>query len=259
MPLTTFQEKLALALSEFRTEDSYLAGGAALILSPESRRYSNDLNFFHDSEERVATAFEDDRLALEGLGYELMVLLKQPGFIRAVVLKDKDETKVEWAHDSCWRFLPPIRHERVGFTLHPIDLSINKLLALVGRDEVRDYIDIHDIIENTLPLGALCWAASGKDPGFTPLTLIDLLKRRGKVRPEDLDRLSLNVVPDLSELKARWLSALDEGMKFIESRPAEEVGCLYYDKKSDSFVEPKEGDVVFPHYGRPGGVRPAFS
>lgn len=215
------------------------------------------MDFFHDSEERVATAYDGDKSLLEKMGYSIKVLLNQPGFIRSVVSKERGETKVEWAHDSCWRFLPPIKHDRVGFTLHPIDLSINKLLALVGRDEVRDYIDIHDIIENTLPLGALCWAAAGKDPGFTPLTLIDLLRRRGKVRPEDLKRMALNMRPDLSELKSRWLIVLDQAEEFVRKRPADKIGCLYFDKDQRKFIEPKAGDKVVPHFGRPRGLLPS--
>lgn len=43
------------------TDDRYLAGGAAMHFAPNSTRYSDDLDFFHDSEERVATAFAADR------------------------------------------------------------------------------------------------------------------------------------------------------------------------------------------------------
>ena len=59
MPLTTFQEATARLLSGNRTEDSHLAGGAALHLQPNSKRYSNDLDYFQDSVERVATAFAE--------------------------------------------------------------------------------------------------------------------------------------------------------------------------------------------------------
>jgi len=38
--------------------------------------------------------------------------------------------------------MPPIEVEAVGFVLHPVDLAINKVLALAGRDEPRDMIDI---------------------------------------------------------------------------------------------------------------------
>jgi hypothetical protein len=181
LPLTDFQAAIARLLATNRTPDSYLAGGAALHIEPNSKRYSNDLDYFQDSEERVASAFASDRGVLAEAGYELEILLQQPGFVRTLVRRDSEATKVEWAHDSAWRFLPPLRSERAGFVLHPIDLAINKLLAMVGRDEARDYLDIHEAISRILPLGALCWAASGKDPGFTPALLLDLLRRRGRV------------------------------------------------------------------------------
>ena len=135
MPLTDFQIALAACLAENRTFDSYLAGGAAILIEPNTERYSNDLDYFHDSEQRVADAFAADRTLLEAHGYTLRVDLNLPGYVRAVVRLDERSTKVEWARDSSWRFMPTVRHERFGFVLHPTDLAINKVLALAGRDE----------------------------------------------------------------------------------------------------------------------------
>ena len=65
MPLTSYQATVAKLLASQRTPDSYLAGGAALHIEPTSTRYSNDLDYFHDSVERVASAFADDRDLLD--------------------------------------------------------------------------------------------------------------------------------------------------------------------------------------------------
>jgi hypothetical protein len=257
MPLTEFQSNVAGLLATNRSEDSYLAGGAALHIEPESRRYSNDLDYFHDSVERVAEAFEKDRALLVEHGYEVEVDMAQPGYIRATVSGDRGATKIEWSHDSAWRFLPTIRDELVGFVLHPLDLAINKVLALAGRDEPRDLVDVLHVHRETLSLGALCWAAAGKDPGFTPLSLLELLRRRGVMRPEDLARLNLSEPIDLPVLKEQWTAALVAAERFVRSRPPDEVGCLYYSPSAQSFVEPSDDmpDVV-PHFGRPGGVLP---
>jgi hypothetical protein len=118
VPLTDFQRALAECLAMNRTFDSYLAGGAAILIEPNTTRFSNDLDYFHDSEQRVASAFSEDRDLLRSRGYELRVDLNQPGYIRAVVQRDEHSTKVEWAHDSSWRFLPTVRHETFGFVLH---------------------------------------------------------------------------------------------------------------------------------------------
>lgn len=258
VPLTGFQEAVARRLAVNRSPDSYLAGGAALHIEPNSKRYSNDLDYFQDSEERVASAFDSDQRVLLEAGYSLEILLRQPGFVRVVARLGTGATKIEWAHDSAWRFLPPVRSERAGFVLHPVDLAINKLLALVGRDEPRDYLDIHEAMTAILPLGALCWAASSKDPGYTPALLLDLLRRRGRYRPEDFARLALTSPVDLPALKRAWLDALDGAQRFLATRDPDEVGCLYYSASDGSFVEPGPGQPVIPHFGRPGGLLPAI-
>lgn len=258
MPLTAFQAALGRLLAANRSEDSYLAGGAALLVDPNTVRYSQDLDYFHDTAERVASAYEADRDTLIAEEYAVDPELMQPGYIRAVVRRGEDATKVEWAQDSTWRFMPVQRSEDFGYQLHPIDLATNKVLALAGRDEPRDLLDTLHCHENVLPLGPLVWAAIGKDPGFSPLSLLELLRRRGKVRPEDLQRLHLAEPVDVKALKAKWLTALESAEEFMRRRPADEAGCLYFAPEVDRFVDPDaEGaGSVIPHFGRPGGVLP---
>jgi hypothetical protein len=258
MPLTEFQAGLARLLARNRSPDSYLAGGAAIHIEPNTARYSNDLDYFQDSAERVAKAYEEDRSLLQDNGYEITIDMQQPGYVRARVEKEGAATKIEWSHDSAWRFLPTLRHPEYGYQLHPVDLAVNKVLALVGRNEARDFVDILHVHENVLSLGALCWAAAGKDPGFTPLSLLELLRRRGRYQPEDFDRLMLAKPVDLSAMKRKWMAALESAEEFIRSRPAQEIGCLYYSPGEKRFAAPGEGSPadLLPHYGRPGGVLP---
>ncbi len=261
MPLTPFQEKLAHLLAKNRTPDSHLAGGAALHFAPNTTRYSNDLDYFHDSAERVASAWAQDAQTLEDEGLVARVVMQQPGFVRAIVSGPGGSTKVEWAHDSAWRFLPAVPHPTLGFVLHPVDLALNKVLALVGRNEPRDFLDVLEVHRDVLPLGALCWAAAGKDPGFTPLSLLELLRRRGRYRPEDFERLRLTVQVDLPALKLHWLAALAGAESFIQAMPAGDAGCLYWSSAERRFVQPDpdapSGEVE-RHFGRPGGVMPAL-
>ena len=258
MPLSPFQIKISKLLSENRTPESYLAGGAALHFAPNSLRYSLDLDYFHDSESRIASAYRADHLTLVDAGYEVEPDITQPGYIRAVVCKGNEATKVEWARDSTWRFMPVIRNEEFGYQLHPIDLATNKVLALAGRDEPRDLVDTLYLHQHVLGLGPLVWAAVGKDPGFSPLSLLELIRRRGKIRPEDLMRLHLTEPLDIRQLKTEWLSALQAAETFITSRPPGEVGCLYFASSLGRFIDPSQVDKValVPHYGRPGGVLP---
>jgi hypothetical protein len=261
VPLTEFQRKLLADLAEPPNEARYLAGGAALHFAPHSARYSDDLDFFHDSEARVAAAFAADRSRLEQLEYDVQVEASLPGFVRAVVSREEQATRIDWAHDSAWRFMPLVRDPLGGLLLDPVDLAINKVLALAGRDEPRDFVDILFVDARVLPLPGLCWAAPGKDPGFTPLSLLELLRRRGKYHPEDFARLSLAQPFDLVRAKGIWLAALAAAERFAAERPAAELGCLYYSTRSGKFVlpEPETGLAeagIVPHFGTPGGVLP---
>jgi hypothetical protein len=155
--------------------------------------------------------------------------------------------------------MPTVRDERVGYRLHPVDLAVNKVLTLSGRDEPRDVLDTLHFHQTVLVLGALCWAACGKDPGFTPLSLLELLRRRGRIRHEDLGRLDLTEPIDLHETKRIWLDALDSVDPFVESRPQDEIGCLYYSTSKEAFVDPRKTNDARPHFGRPGGVLPLIA
>jgi hypothetical protein len=129
VPLTDFQKVVARLLAKNRSSDSYLAGGAAIHFAPQSTRYSNDLDYFHDSEARVASAFASDRQLLLEAGCTVNVEMSQPGYVRAIVSGVDDATKIEWAHDSAWRFMPTVIDDELGYRLHTIDLAINKVLT----------------------------------------------------------------------------------------------------------------------------------
>lgn len=101
----------------------------------------------------------------------------------------------------------------------------------------------------------------GKDPGFTPLSLIELLKRRGRIRPEEIARLQLATPFDPVASKETWLTALRDADAFVRSRPTEKTGCLYYAQGDQAFVLPRsvvplEAQGISLHFGAPGGVLP---
>ena len=193
--------------------------------------------------------------------YAVATQISQPGFIRALVGKNDDSTLIDWARESTWRFMPVAKDEIGGYSLHEIDLATNKILALAGRNEPRDFVDALYVLDHVLSLGPLAWAAVDKDPGFSPVSLLEMLRRRGRYRREDFDRLDLVAPLDPVETKTRWIQELESAENFIESRPPDEVGCLYYSTESGRFVEPAssvplEAQHLVKHFGRPGGVLP---
>ena len=261
MPLTGFQQEVLALLARSSGAAGYLAGGTALHSAPTSYRFSDDLDFFHDSIEAVAESFTRDNSVLEEAGYRVEVLLSQPGFIRALVAVEDQATRIDWAHDSAWRFMPLVQDATGGLVLHEVDLAINKVLTLAGRNEARDFVDILYAHEHVLPLGAMVWAAVGKDPGFTPASLLEQLKRRGRYQPGEIARLALARPFDLAAAKAAWRTALLDAERFVRERPHEEVGCLYYSTSRDCFVAPSPGHSLqeqglVTQLGQPGGILP---
>ncbi len=266
MPLTPLQSEIVKILADNRNEESHLAGGAALHFQPNSIRYSEDLDYFHDTQNAVEKSFLLDQATLQKHGYICDLEVQLQGYIRAIIKKSSNQsTKIEWAHDSAWRFMPIQKDTTLGYVLHPVDLWVNKFLALVGRDEPRDFLDIIYIDKNHLSLGALCWAACGKDPGYNPHMLIDLLKRKGRYQESDFLKLHLKNKINLHTLKTDWILSLQQAETFVDSCPADFIGCLFYSVVEKKFVTPdfkvnkKLDQNILPHYCKHGGVVPQIA
>ncbi len=256
MPLSAIQAKVLGLIAGNRSPESHLAGATGILISPKSPRISHDLDLFHASEAAVAAAYKKDveRMSEDGLAVE--VLISQPGFIRSRVSDDEDSLLVDWAHDSIWRFFETVRLENIGCVLHPVDLAVNKVLALVGRDEPRDFIDVIYVHETVLPLKALIWAASGKDPGLNPLMILGLLERKVFIGDPEIKRLDLVKHISAPELNRDWKNALAEAKPWIEQRSAEEAGSLYLDPGTGRPFAPESGDRAEVLRPRAGGVLP---
>lgn len=256
MPLTPFQAKVLRLISVNRSPESHVAGASAIHAAPDSLRYSGDVDLFHDSEEAVARAYERDTQTLRANGYTVQTRLSQPGFIRAIVEGEGGSVLIDWARDSVWRFMPPIPIASLGLVLHPVDLAVNKILALGGRDEPRDWVDVLYLDRKLISLGALVFAAVGKDSGLNPTMLLELLGRKGQVHPRDLERIHFAKPPDLSQLRQHWSTALRRARLFVEGRPAKEAGHFYVDPRSGKFFTPDADDTYTLHGPTQGGVLP---
>ena len=54
MPLSAFQQSILRLLAQNRSPESYVAGATVLHQIPDSPRFSDDLDMFHDVEDSVA-------------------------------------------------------------------------------------------------------------------------------------------------------------------------------------------------------------
>jgi hypothetical protein len=227
MPISDLQARILKQIAANRSPESYLAGATVLHRADNTPRFSQDLDFFHDLEDCVAHSAEQDAATLTDAGYTLSWLLRTPTFYRAVVTVENQRLKIEWAQDSAFRFFPVQQDESCGYRLHETDAAVNKVLALAGRDEVRDFVDVLHLHDYYLSLGAMAWAACGKDPGFTPEFLLDHASRHTVYTQADVDRLSLREPLEIRTLKQRWFAAVEDAQRLFALLPPDEIGCLY--------------------------------
>lgn len=215
----------------------------------DSPRYSGDIDLFQDEVRLVKENAERDVATLQAGGWAVEWALRSENFHRAWVTDGVERLKIEWVFDSAFRFFPTEPDPVLGFRLHPADLATNKVLAAAGRTVIRDFLDVIHLHETYLPLGALAWAASGKDPGLSPLFILNELVRTSRYRPADLDSVRLAKPVSLVELKQKLLGAVREGEELIARLPADEVGCLYLDA-AGRVVTPDPGAAGFAELQR---------
>jgi hypothetical protein len=172
---------------------------------------------------------------------------------------------MQWVRDSAYRFFPLVRHDDFGLTLHTFDLATNKMLALVGRVEVRDWVDVLECHERLQPLGYLAWAACGKDPGFGPASILEHAAATTRYSAAEVAELAFagGAVPDAASLSRRWHEALGAARDLIAQLPAEQAGrcVLTREGKLRQAASPdlpallKAGELHF-HEGRVRGALP---
>ena len=252
MPLTPFQTEVLRLLARNRSPDSYVAGGIALNAA-EPVRWSADVDVFHDVEEAVIRASEADAETLRQAGCAIRPDIWTPAFRRAWVERARDGVKLEWCRDSAWRFFPIESDPLLGWRLHRFDAITNKALALGGRSEPRDVVDL---VANDprIPVHAAIWAAGAKDPGFTPLLLLDQMRRNARIDPDELRDMWAQF--QTVELKIQWLRVAETAHQEIERAIAAGI------EPGLAFVRPDGGVVWFdspasrPHRATLGGAAP---
>ncbi|MEW5982085.1 MAG: hypothetical protein AB1806_06905 [Acidobacteriota bacterium] len=268
MGLSPFQRRVCrlIAAERLRSGESYLAGGATLNELLGAPRLSRDPDLFHDTDEALEAAWRNDRAVLERAGFGVRVFRERAGFVEAEI-RDGDATVLmQWARDSAFRFFPLVEHDELGLVLHPFDLATSKVLALVGRVEPRDFVDTLTCTRDIQPLGYLSWAACGKDPGFSPASILEEAQRTARYTDAELRGLDFSgPAPSAADLSRSWRDQLAAAREVIAQLPAEEVGRAVLDPSGRLYRGDadalrsvlREGALRF-HSGSIRGALPTF-
>ncbi|MFM8880149.1 MAG: hypothetical protein ACKOKG_13610 [Verrucomicrobiota bacterium] len=263
MPLTALQKDVLAILGALRSEESHFAGGIVLNAGDDSPRFSNDFDLFHELAEEVTRASERDVQCLRHGGFHVETCSpsgewdKECSFRKARVIRGAEWVEIDWAADSAFRFFPIERDPVLGWRLHRFDVATNKALALSARTETRDYVDIVEI-HRTFPLAAICWAACGKDPGFTPLSLLKMMKRFARIDRGRLEEIQARAL-DPVKLKEAWIGISDQAevqmTRLADESPDLPIGVAFVD---DAGCPGWVGDnpALRPHAPTPRGCWP---
>lgn len=265
MALTRFQSDVLrlLATNRRNNPQSYVAGGLALNHRLGTPRVSRDIDVFHDSEQALAVSWESDRMTLTENGYQVKLLRIYPTFVEAMVSKNNSAIEIQWATDSAYRFFPLQDDPVAGFTLHPLDLAANKLAALVGRTEVRDWIDVITCVKQLQPLAFLLSAACGKDPGYSPPSMLEYVARRHYNQVEIDEGILPRGTYQAADLCRFWHEEVDRARKTLTIFPYEEAGKVVmmrdgrlFKGSDDDFLTALSADEIVFHDGHLGGAWP---
>jgi len=141
--LTPFQKKVLKAFTEIEESKAfYLTGGTALSAFHLEHRLSEDFDLFTPDEPLILLVARKLKSALESSGIHVDEIRSFSSFWEAVAEQGTESIKIQLAYDS--PFMLSQLDEKEGLRIHSLeDIAAGKLLALYGRAEERDFIDIY--------------------------------------------------------------------------------------------------------------------
>ena len=240
MAITKFQKSICKIIANNRKKHkiSYVAGGVALNHLIGGARLSYDIDIFNDSIDAVWAGFELDKNILIKNNYSIEMIRDRNSFIEVLVSKNEDSILMQWTADSCYRFFPLVEDDDFGLTLSPFDLATNKVLALVGRLEIRDWIDIISCSDKVQHLGYLAYAACAKDPGFSPAMILQEATRSSHYSKEEYKTLKFknDDYDDLSVISQKWKKILSEAKDIVNELPFENIESCVMTKENELYT-----------------------
>ncbi len=193
----------------------FLTGGTALAQYYLQHRYSDDLDLFTIDDEAFGLARSEIYRLAAGLSVSVESILSTPTFQRFELGRAGDApVRLDLVRDVDFQFG---QRQRFGAVLVDSEENIgaNKVSAIFGRTESKDFVDLYFLLQRGQPLPTLIADAKEKDSGITEFWLAGMLRQ-----VEMLNRLPIMLKPlDIATLKSFYLDLADDLLRRI--RPAE--------------------------------------
>ncbi|MBN1938267.1 MAG: nucleotidyl transferase AbiEii/AbiGii toxin family protein [Candidatus Aminicenantes bacterium] len=186
------QDKVLSALEGAGTP-FYLTGGTALSRCYFHHRYSDDLDFFVNDDDRFGHGMVTILSALTRAALSAEVLIDEIRFKRLMIERT---LKIEFVNDV--PFYLGTTQSIPGFPFSKVDnllnILANKITAFRDRTEAKDLVDIRQIALETRPDWRLIFsAAESKAAGIFPPEIAEKMER---FDPAGLDRIVWTVRPE---------------------------------------------------------------
>ncbi len=171
--LTPLQDAFVRAF-QARAPGFFLTGGAVLAGFTLRHRTTDDLDLFTSDAAEMSRGDAAVRGAAADVEAEVTVVQASPDFRRYVIATRDHSIKVDVVLDRAPQLEPKrlvdgVRMDSLG------EVMANKLSALVGRQELRDLVDVRALELAGLRVEVHLAAAAQKDGGVTPAVLAWLL------------------------------------------------------------------------------------
>ena len=169
--MTPFQLMVLQTLFDgsLRNRDYFFTGGTALSAFYLQHRYSDDLDIFTRVKRDMRTDYTEVKRVLEHKGLEVFSEREGDEFVRFFVRdpeQSAEELKVEFARYAGAQMSPALTVGRVVVDSFE-DIAVNKICAIYGRFEVKDFVDLFFILnESKFTLDHLVGRAKEKEGAF---------------------------------------------------------------------------------------------
>lgn len=221
--LTNLQKKILILFSNVLDKEAfYLTGGTALSAFFLHHRKSNDLDFFTTIEELISPFSQKLEAVLKENGLNVERSRGFHSFVELSVKSEGDSTIIHIALDSPFRFQPPSHIDDIPgiYVDSLIDIATNKLLALFGRAELRDFVDVYFIVKECFTKKELLEKAAQKDPGFDLYWLGVAMEKLDDFSDDSSDMHLLtrpSQMPELREFFSLWRKEIQKAI--TEKKP----------------------------------------
>jgi hypothetical protein len=141
-------------------------------------RETKDLDLFWHGKNELGNLPREARDFLRADGLDVSDLQTAVSFHQFRVSEGAESCIVDLVADPSEVLEPPRRFD-IGAPIQvdtPHEILVNKLCALLGRAELRDLVDLRDLLAQGGNLDRALRDAPRKDSGFSPLTLAWVLK-----------------------------------------------------------------------------------